>query len=137
MPESEAPAQEYVESAKAWQPFSDSIDALRFLSEHYVLVAITTSSAEAAARFQTALGNPFTHLYTADVLGFAKPDKRAFEGALTRLKAEGISRDEILHVAQSHYHDFPAAQQMGLATAFIDRRHDKEGYGGRCKSAIP
>jgi len=35
----------------------------------------------------------------------------------------------LLHVAQSLFHDHVPANQMGIASAWIDRRHDKPGGG--------
>lgn len=142
LPESSCPAEEYFESAKAWQPFPDSVKALKFLKQHYTLAAITTGSQAAAERFQQVLGQPFTHLYTADLLGYAKPDKRAFKGAFLRLAEHNITQQDILHVAQSQYHDIGVAQELGLSVAWIDRRHDQEGLGGksctatRCSSGV-
>jgi 2-haloacid dehalogenase len=37
--------------------------------------------------------------------------------------------DEILHVAQSLYHDHVPANRLGLASVWIDRRHDRPGAG--------
>jgi len=36
---------------------------------------------------------------------------------------------QILHTAQSLYHDHGPAQAAGLASAWIDRRHQLEGWG--------
>jgi FMN phosphatase YigB (HAD superfamily) len=35
----------------------------------------------------------------------------------------------VLHVAQSLYHDHVPAQSLGLATAWVNRRHDRPGFG--------
>jgi 2-haloacid dehalogenase len=44
----------------------------------------------------------------------------------------------VLHVAQSLYHDHVPAQAMGLATAWINRRHDRPGFGATpAASATP
>jgi FMN phosphatase YigB (HAD superfamily) len=39
----------------------------------------------------------------------------------------GVGPDEVLHVAQSLYHDHVPAQSLGLATAWIDRQRLSEG----------
>ncbi len=41
----------------------------------------------------------------------------------------GIPRDRVLHVAQSQYHDIVPARALGLATIWVERRHDREGWG--------
>lgn len=61
---------------------------------------------------------------------YAKPDKRAFHGALERLAAQGIAKQDILHVAQSQYHDIGAAKELGIPVMWIERRHGKKGLGG-------
>ena len=38
-------------------------------------------------------------------------------------------KDDILHVAQSLFHDHVPAKAAGLACAWIDRQHDKSGWG--------
>jgi len=48
---------------------------------------------------------------------------------LEKLKDQGFTKSEILHVAQSKFHDHIPATGIGLATAWIDRRHDKMGWG--------
>ena len=48
---------------------------------------------------------------------------------LERLRGAGIAKDELLHVAQSLFHDHAPANQLGIASAWIDRRHDKPGGG--------
>ena len=41
----------------------------------------------------------------------------------------GYGRADILHTAQSLFHDHAPAKRCGLATAWIDRRHDRPGWG--------
>ncbi len=40
-----------------------------------------------------------------------------------------MPRERILHVAQSLYHDHVPAKQLGLSTVWVDRRHDRPGFG--------
>ena len=42
---------------------------------------------------------------------------------------QNLDGSQLLHVAQSLYHDHVPATAMGLATAWIDRRHDRQGFG--------
>ena len=39
-----------------------------------------------------------------------------------------MNKDQLLHVAQSLFHDLEPAHRAGLATVWIDRRHDQDGY---------
>ena len=50
---------------------------------------------------------------------------------LARLGADhGIARGELLHVAQSRFHDVAPASALGLATCWVDRRGDAGTAGG-------
>ena len=48
---------------------------------------------------------------------------------ILRLGERGLGRADILHTAQSLYHDHVPAQAAGLATCWIDRRAGAEGWG--------
>jgi 2-haloacid dehalogenase len=63
---------------------------------------------------------------TAEQLGGYKPNPRNFELALEQI---GGDRSRHLHIAQSLFHDHVPAQAFGLRTAWIDRRHDRPGFG--------
>ena len=38
-------------------------------------------------------------------------------------------KEEILHVAQSLFHDIAPANAIGLTTVWVNRRHDRPGFG--------
>ncbi len=48
---------------------------------------------------------------------------------ITRLGECGIEKHRILHVAESLFHDHVQATRHGLATCWIYRRHDQDGFG--------
>ena len=48
---------------------------------------------------------------------------------LGHLAEQGVRKSEILHTAQSLFHDHVPAAAQGLATNWIDRRHAKKGWG--------
>lgn len=91
---------------------------------------MTNAQRWAFAHFETALGHPFHAGFTTDDTGTEKPDPAFFHHVLKALSAEGAGKDDILHVAQSQYHDMGVAQELGLATCWIQRRHDQPGWGG-------
>ena len=41
----------------------------------------------------------------------------------------GIEKKDILHTAESMFHDHKPGNRHGLTSAWIYRRHDKEGFG--------
>ena len=48
---------------------------------------------------------------------------------IRELAKDGIRKDDILHTAESLFHDHLPANQVGLASAWIHRRAGKEGTG--------
>ena len=48
---------------------------------------------------------------------------------LDKLAGLGVSKGEILHTAESMFHDHQPANKAGLTSAWIYRRHGKEGFG--------
>jgi 2-haloacid dehalogenase len=75
------------------------------------------------------LGVAFDAVYTAEDIGSYKPDARNFEYLLEHLGARGIAKEQILHTAESLYHDHVPAKRFGLATCWIHRRSGKTGHG--------
>ena len=120
---------DFAASTLSWQPFPDSNEALAYLKQHYNLYTLTTGSRELAENMAEKLGSPFTKIFTASDVGFSKPDARAFNTQLAAVAKDGIQKDDMLWVAQSQFHDIIPAQKLGLATMWIERRHDHEGYG--------
>ena len=45
------------------------------------------------------------------------------------LTRQGIEKHEILHTAESLFHDHAQANAFGLANCWIYRRHDQQGFG--------
>ena len=46
-----------------------------------------------------------------------------------RFAESGVERSALLHVAQSLFHDHVPAKREGLASVWINRRHDRPGWG--------
>lgn len=112
-----------------WPAFPDSREALGYLKQHFKLVILSNVDRLSFAGSNRRLGVEFDYIFTAQDIGSYKPDLRNFEYLLTHLGEAGIAKGELLHVAQSLYHDHVPANRMGIASAWIDRRHDKPGGG--------
>jgi len=110
--------------------FPDSVDALRRLRRKFRLVAMTNYDRVAYTNCANKLGLPFHDSVTLDEVGFAKPDPRFFFYNLGRQSAHGFKQDEILHVAQSQYHDVGVARELGFKVCWIERRKGLKGFGG-------
>jgi 2-haloacid dehalogenase len=116
-------------SVPDWPAFPDSPDALRYLKRHYKLVILSNVDRASFAGSNRRLGVEFDAVYTAQDIGSYKPSPRNFAYMLERLAALGHGKGELLHTAQSLFHDHAPAKRMGLATAWIDRRHGRDGWG--------
>jgi len=113
-------------SVGEWPAFPDSAAALGRLAKRFRLGVITNCDDDLFALSNRRLGVAFDWIVTAEQVGAYKPDPRNFEIALERID---VPRERILHVAQSLFHDHVPAQRLGLATAWIDRRRDRPGFG--------
>ncbi len=110
-----------------WPAFPDSADALRYLQTHYKLVILSNVSREGFAASNRKLGVEFDAIYTAEDIGSYKPAAANFEYLLERLSEDhGLAKSDILHTAQSLYHDHVPARSFGLANAWIDRQRLSE-----------
>jgi 2-haloalkanoic acid dehalogenase type II len=114
--------QDFGDSVGLWPSFADSRDALAYLGQHFKLVAITNVDNASFARTHQSLGDPFHVIVTAEDVGSYKPALENFHFAFERLSELEIARDEILHVAQSLYHDIAPAKALGLANVWVDRQ---------------
>jgi len=119
----------YGRSIRNWPAFDDSADALRYLKQHYKLVILSNVDNESFSFSNETLQVEFDAIITAEDVGSYKPSPRNFEYLLEKLGERGIRQDKILHTAESLFHDHKPANQFGLASCWIYRRHAKEGFG--------
>jgi 2-haloacid dehalogenase len=122
-------ARAFGESVGDWPAFPDSAGALRYLKRHFRLVILSNVDRASFARSNERLGVDFDHIFTAEEIGSYKPDPRNFQFLLDRLADRGIGQEQVLHVAQSLFHDHVPANRFGIASAWIDRRAGKDGGG--------
>jgi 2-haloacid dehalogenase len=113
-------------SVADWPAFPDSGDALRRLAGRFRLAVITNCDEDLFAASNDRLGVRFDWIITAERARSYKPSLRNFELALEMI---AVPRRRILHVAQSLHHDHRPAKALGMTTAWIDRRHDRTGFG--------
>jgi putative hydrolase of the HAD superfamily len=119
----------YGQSVRNWPAFPDSAEALQYLKEHYRLVILSNVDNQSFAASNRKLGVSFDAILTAEDVGSYKPSDRNFDYMLARLEALGIGKDDILHTAESMFHDHAPANRHGLASCWIFRRFDKPGFG--------
>jgi FMN phosphatase YigB (HAD superfamily) len=76
----------------------------------------------------------FDAIYTAEDIGSYKPNPANFAYMLSHLEQRGIEPEVVLHTAQSLFHDHAPAKKFGLTSAWIDRRHEQDGWGATMPS---
>src|SRR5215472_8643698 len=114
------------ESVKTWQPFPDTVGALRRLQRHYKLSIISNIDDDLFDETVKLLQVPFDFVTTALEVGSYKPSLNNFQRALAKMK---MSKDRVLHVAESLHHDVQPARAMGIHSVWVNRRHGKSGVG--------
>jgi 2-haloalkanoic acid dehalogenase type II len=129
LPATDEAALAFGASVGDWPAFPDSPAALHYLKRHYRLVILSNVDRASFARSNERLQVDFDHIFTAQDIGSYKPDRRNFEHMLRALAAAGIDQHQILHTAQSLYHDIAPARALGLATLWVNRREAKHGGG--------
>ena len=118
------------QSVKDWPAFIDSPSSLQYLKKYFRLLTLTNCDRESYKGSNARLDIEFDAIYTAQDVGSYKPDPRNFEFMLEHLQKDfEIEKNQVLHTAQSIFHDHVQAKEFGLATAWIDRRHDVNGWG--------
>lgn len=130
LPDTEALAEGLRDSVAQWPAFADSVEALKRLSKHFKLVAMTNAQQWALTHFERTLGLPFDDTVCVDDAQCEKPDPKFFAFARAKLAIRGFTQADNLHTAQSQYHDIGIAKSLGLATCWIERRHGQPGFGG-------
>jgi 2-haloacid dehalogenase len=123
-------AMAYGQSIGSWPAFPDTVDALAYLKQHFRLAVLSNVDNASFARSNARLKVTFDAIYTAEDIGSYKPSHRNFEYMLDKLKTLGLEKRDVLHTAQSLFHDHGPAKAIGLANCWIDRRHDRGGGFG-------
>jgi 2-haloalkanoic acid dehalogenase type II len=126
---SEAHHRAFGGSVGDWPAFVDSATALAYLKQFYKLVILSNVDRNSFAESSKRLGVPFDAVYTAEDIGSYKPDLRNFRYMIEALKQAGHAESDILHVAQSLFHDHAPANAVGLRSTWIDRRTGTAGSG--------
>jgi putative hydrolase of the HAD superfamily len=128
-PVSDEWAQRLGNSVPDWPAFPDSADALARLAKHYQLIILSNVHRDGFASSNQQLRSEFAAIITAEDVGAYKPAENHFRALDTTLPKLGVDRTELLHVAQSLFHDHVPAKREGLSSVWINRRHDRPGWG--------
>lgn len=130
LPDTEENRQFMIDTVGEAAPFPDSAAAMARLKARFKLIAMTNARRWAFEKYEEKLGHPFWATFTTDDTGCEKPDPAYFLHVFEFVANDGGSIADILHTAQSQYHDIGISRELGMTNAWIQRRHAQQGYGG-------
>lgn len=103
-----------------WPPFADTNEALRRLKRKYRLGILSNIDRDLLAGTLQHFEVDFDFVVTAQDVQSYKPAHGHFD----RLLALHAEKGEVLHVAQSLFHDGVPSSELGIAYAWINRYND-------------
>jgi 2-haloalkanoic acid dehalogenase type II len=111
-----------VRSMQSWQPFPDTVPALRRAKAAGLKLAIISNTDRAIIEHTLCqLEIDFDDVIVAEDAEAYKPSHQPFELALERLDEPP---ENILHVAFGFKYDIGPAQELGFATAWVNRHQE-------------
>jgi len=114
------------ESLGSWQPFPDTVDALRRFQSRYRLCIVSNVDDDLFAGTARTLDVDFDYIVTAEQAGSYKPSHNNFALAIQRM---GIPKERVLHVAESVKLDIEAAKSFGIDAVWVNRHAGLERKG--------
>jgi 2-haloalkanoic acid dehalogenase type II len=107
---------------ESWQPFPDTVPALRAARDAGLRLWIMSNTDRAIMQHSLRhLEVDFDGVTVAEDCRAYKPSDPPFERALREI---GLPPDQILHVAFGFKYDIGPAQRHGLATAWVNRKQE-------------
>ncbi len=122
------------ESLKAWMPFPDTVPALQSLASRYKLCVISNVDDDLFLHTARHLQVPFHAVITAEQARSYKPSLHNFQVALKKL---GAQPREILHIAESLFHDIAPTRRLGIKNIWVNRRKGKSAGATRTMNVQP
>jgi 2-haloacid dehalogenase len=119
----------FAASIGTWPLFDDVLPTLSELSETHVLAILSNVDRKSFAATEPRFNGMIDIVCIAEDIGAYKPSPAAFQALSTELAGRDIDSRHHLHVAQSLYHDHEPALRLGISTCWVDRRHNKDGWG--------
>ena len=113
-------------SLPSWKPFEDSVPSLHRLASRYLLAVCSNVDDDLFEPTARQLEVTFTTVITSQQVGSYKPDGGHFAELLKRT---GLRSGEILHVAQSLYHDIAPARRTGFHCVWLHRPSVRQRFG--------
>ena len=123
-----------VDTIGTWPIFPDTVEALRLMKKRYKLAIISNVDDDLFAPAARALGVEIDAVVTSQQCRSYKPNHVNFSKAQERM---GIGKEGWLHVAESLYHDIGPANDLGIASVWVNRGHDNPEGATRRYDARP
>ena len=124
----------FVDTIGTWPIFPDTVEALRLMKKRYKLAIISNVDDDLFAPAARALGIEMDAVVTSQQCRSYKPNHANFSKAQERM---GIEKEGWLHVAESLYHDIGPANDLGIASVWVNRGHDNPEGATRRYDARP
>ena len=120
------------DSLPHWPVFPDTVGSLRALQSRFKLAVISNVDDDLFAGTATTLDVDFDAVVSAQQVRSYKPSLGHFHTAAARM---AVATNAWLHVAESLYHDIAPANQLGIASVWVNRPN--RGGGTRRADAVP
>lgn len=130
----EAEAAGLADSIRTWQPFEDTVRALRNLHSRHKLAILSNIDDDLFAYSAQKLQVPFHCTVTAQQAQSYKPSAKNFALLLEKIAAP---QSKVLHVAESLYHDVRPANLLGITAVWVNRRQGKTAAASKLCLAKP
>ena len=114
------------ESVKRWPAFPDTATSLARLAKRFSINVISNVDDELFEQTYDKLGIELNRFVSAQYCRSYKPAIRNFNVMLAVLD---LPREQVVHVAQSLFHDVKPAKELGLRAVWVNRRKGKTGAG--------
>jgi len=111
-----------------WPAFEETPEFVRWAASRWAVGILSNVDEDLFAQTVGKLGRAPDVLVTAEQVRSYKPRRKHFYELLRRT---GLLPGEVLHVAESVYHDIEPAGAMGMRTAYINRRGAGVSASGR------
>jgi len=109
-----------IDSIGNWNAFPDTIPALKKLKEKYKIAIISNIDDDLFALTEKQLQVKFDRIITAEQVKSYKPSLKNFRYAIEKI---GVNPDQILHIAQSIYHDIIPTNSLNLSNVWVNRKN--------------
>jgi len=124
------------DSLPGWPPFPDTIESLRTLQTRFRLAIASNIDDDLFAATERRLGVSFDLVTTAQQVRSYKPAPAHLMRTLEKLGVAPKGKVvELMHVAQSLFHDIGPAKALGITTVWVNRRSGRPGPGATPPSA--